>query len=344
MSSIVISPRCWARTRRSATASARPIEAVARDGSRALVVQRTGWGKSLVYWIATRVRRDEGHGPTLIISPLLALMRNQIAMADRLGLRAATINSGNTDEWDAVQHGLAANAIDVLLISPERLANDRFATDILPQIQGSIGLLVVDEAALHLRLGPRFPPGLPSDRRILRLLDVRVPVLATTATANDRVVADVVDQLGAGVQVFRGPLGRESLRLDAITLSSQAERLAWLAGQLPQLPGSGIVYCLTVADTQRVATFLRGQGIDARPYNAELSTQERGGPRGRPDRGRDEGPRRDRGAWHGLRQAGPRVRDPLPATELGDRVLPAGRARRSGGGAGLRRPAGRTRG
>jgi len=251
------------------------IESVARDGSRALVVQRTGWGKSLVYWIATRVRRDEGHGPTLIISPLLALMRNQIAMADRLGLRAATINSGNTDEWDAVQHGLAANAIDVLLISPERLANDRFATDILPQIQGSIGLLVVDEAHCISDWGHDFRPDYRRIARILRLLEVRVPVLATTATANDRVVADVVDQLGAGVEVFRGPLGRESLRLDAITLSSQAERLAWLAGQLPQLPGSGIVYCLTVADTQRVAAFLRGQGIDARPYNAELATQER---------------------------------------------------------------------
>ncbi len=251
------------------------IEAVAQDGHRALVVQRTGWGKSLVYWIATRVRRDEGHGPTLIISPLLSLMRNQIAMAERLGLRAATINSGNTDEWDAVAHGLASNAIDVLLISPERLANERFATDVLPSIQGSIGLLVVDEAHCISDWGHDFRPDYRRIARILRLLAPRVPVLATTATANDRVVADVVDQLGAGVQVFRGPLGRDSLRLDAITLDNQAERLAWLAGQLPQLPGSGIVYCLTVADTQRVATFLRGQGIDAHAYNADLSTEER---------------------------------------------------------------------
>ena len=251
------------------------IEAVAVDGSRALVVQRTGWGKSLVYWIATRLRRDAGRGPTLLISPLLSLMRNQIAMAQRLGLTAATINSGNTEEWDAVEHGLVSNAIDVLLISPERLANERFATDILPRIQGSIGLLVVDEAHCISDWGHDFRPDYRRIARILEGLDPDVPVLATTATANDRVVGDIVDQLGEGVRVFRGPLGRRSLRLDAITLTNQAERLAWLADQLPRLPGSGIVYCLTVADTQRVATFLRGQGIDARAYHAELSTEER---------------------------------------------------------------------
>jgi ATP-dependent DNA helicase RecQ len=251
------------------------IEAVIQDGRRALVVQRTGWGKSLVYWIATRVRRDQGHGPSLIISPLLALMRNQIAMAGRLGLRAATINSGNTDEWDAVQEGLAADAIDVLLISPERLANERFMTDVLPGIQGSIGLFVVDEAHCISDWGHDFRPDYRRIGRILRLLDPRVPVLATTATANDRVVDDVAEQLGAGAAVLRGPLARFSLDLDAIRLENQAERLAWLAEQVPLMLGSGIVYCLTVADTQRVATFLRSRGIDARPYNADLSTEER---------------------------------------------------------------------
>ena len=167
------------------------IEAVIDDGGRALVVQRTGWGKSLVYWIATRVRRDRGHGPTLIVSPLLALMRNQIAMAARLGLQAATINSGNVDEWDAVHEGLAADAIDVLLISPERLANERFTTDVLPSIQGSIGLFVVDEAHCISDWGHDFRPDYRRIGRILRALDPRVPVLATTATANDRVVAEI---------------------------------------------------------------------------------------------------------------------------------------------------------
>ncbi len=253
------------------------IEAITHDGHRALVVQRTGWGKSLVYWIATRVRRDQRHGPTLIISPLLALMRNQIAMAGRLGLQAATINSGNVDEWSNVHDGLAANAIDVLLISPERLANERFMTDVLPSIQGSIGLFVVDEAHCISDWGHDFRPDYRRISRILRAPDPRVPVLATTATANDRVVDDIAEQLGAGATILRGPLTRRSLALDAIVLENQAERLAWLAEQIPLMPGSGIVYCLTVADTQRVATYLRSRDIDARPYNADLSTGEREG-------------------------------------------------------------------
>jgi ATP-dependent DNA helicase RecQ len=251
------------------------IEAVIDDGHRALVVERTGWGKSLVYWIATRVRRDLGHGPTLIISPLLALMRNQIAMAGRLGLHAATINSGNTAEWDDVEAGLAANALDVLLISPERLGNEAFANRILPAIQGSIGLFVVDEAHCISDWGHDFRPDYRRIGRILRSLSPTIPVLATTATANDRVVADVAEQLGDGVRIVRGPLARASLRLGTVRLGDQAERLAWLAQYLPNLPGSGIVYCLTVADTQRVATWLRSRGIDARAYNAALSTEER---------------------------------------------------------------------
>ncbi len=253
------------------------IEAVVGDGQRALVVQRTGWGKSLVYWIATRVRRDQGHGPTLIISPLLALMRNQIAMAGRLGLHAATINSGNTAEWDDVEAGLAANAIDVLLISPERLGNEAFAKRILPAIQGSIGLFVVDEAHCISDWGHDFRPDYRRIGRILRSLSPSIPVLATTATANNRVVGDVAEQLGDGVRIIRGPLARASLRLGTVTLGDQAERLAWLAKYLPNLPGSGIVYCLTVADTQRVATWLRSRGIDARAYNAALTTEEREG-------------------------------------------------------------------
>ena len=251
------------------------IEAVARDGSRALVVQRTGWGKSLVYWIATRVRRDQGHGPTLIISPLLALMRNQIAMAGRLGLRAMTIHSGNTEEWEAVETALAQDAVDVLLVSPERLANEDFTSRVLPSIQGSIGLFVVDEAHCISDWGHDFRPDYRRIGRILKLLAPTVPVLATTATANDRVVADVAEQLGGEVAIIRGPLARESLRLDAIGLADQAERLAWLAEQVPNLPGSGIIYCLTVADTTRVATWLTSRGIDARAYNASLTPQDR---------------------------------------------------------------------
>ena len=214
-------------------------------------------------------------GPTLIISPLLSLMRNQIAMAGRLGIRAATIHSGNVTEWADVRDRLAADDVDVLLISPERLGNDAFATDLLPAIERSIGLFVVDEAHCISDWGHDFRPDYRRIGRILRSLSPAVPVLATTATANDRVVADIAEQLGAGVSVFRGPLARASLRLEAIALADQAERLAWLAEHIPDLPGSGIVYCLTVADTQRVAAWLRSRGIDARAYNAELTSPER---------------------------------------------------------------------
>jgi ATP-dependent DNA helicase RecQ len=251
------------------------IDAVTGDGARALVVQRTGWGKSLVYWIATRVRRDTGHGPTLIVSPLLSLMRNQIAMAARLGLEAVTINSGNVGEWREIEGRLERDEIDVLLISPERLANEGFTSRVLPAIERTIGLLVIDEAHCISDWGHDFRPDYQRISRLLPLLGPSVPVLATTATANDRVIADVADQLGEHVAIIRGPLARDTLRLDAIPLTDQSERLAWLAENLPRLPGSGIVYCLTVADTERVARWLQGQGIDARAYNGPMPQADR---------------------------------------------------------------------
>ena len=251
------------------------IEAVVRDGSRTLVVQRTGWGKSLVYWIATRVRRDAGHGPTLIVSPLLSLMRNQIDAADRLGLRAVTINSANRDDWAAIEEDLAQDRIDVLFVSAQRFANADFAGRLLPTIQRTIGMFVVDEAHCISDWGHEFVPDYRRIGRLLPLLGPAVPVLGTTATANDRVVEDVAKQLGDDVALIRGPLARDTLHLDAIPLRDQAERLAWLAEHLPSMPGAGIVYCLTVADTQRVSGWLRGRGIDARPYSADIDPVER---------------------------------------------------------------------
>jgi len=211
----------------------------------------------------------------LIVSPLLSLMRNQIAMAGRLGLEAVTINSGNVGEWREIEGRLERNEIDVLLISPERLANEGFTARVLPAIERTIGLLVIDEAHCISDWGHDFRPDYQRISRLLPLLGPTVPVLATTATANDRVVADVAAQLGEHVAVSRGPLARDTLRLDAIPLADQAERLAWLAENIPRLPGSGIVYCLTVADTERVATWLRSRGIDARAYSGPLSQVER---------------------------------------------------------------------
>ncbi|MGQ0602757.1 MAG: RecQ family ATP-dependent DNA helicase, partial [Anaerolineales bacterium] len=244
------------------------IETVAVKRGRALVVQRTGWGKSLVYFLATRLLREQGSGPTLLISPLLSLMRNQIAMAGRIGVRAFTINSSNRTEWDAAEAALISNACDILLISPERLSNERFHKATLPNMAGRVGLFVVDEAHCISDWGHDFRPDYRRIVRVLNRLPKGIPVLSTTATANDRVIADIQAQLGQTLDVFRGPLARASLRLQNIQLADQSQRLAWLAENLPHLPGSGIVYCLTVADTQRVAQWLQYKGIQAQAYHA----------------------------------------------------------------------------
>lgn len=251
------------------------IEAAALRRERILVVQRTGWGKSLVYFLATKILRDQGAGPMLLISPLLALMRNQIQAAERIGIRAHTINSANTDEWQVVLDALARNQCDVLLISPERLANDEFRRDVLARLSQSIGLFVVDEAHCISDWGHDFRPDYRRIVRVLQSLPRNIPVIATTATANDRVVADVQAQLGDNIRVLRGPLTRASLRLQNIRLADQSERLAWLVEQVPKLPGSGIIYTLTVADSNRVADWLKRHGIRAEAYNADVSDEIR---------------------------------------------------------------------
>ncbi len=244
------------------------IEAVAIKKQRALVVQRTGWGKSLVYFLATKLLREQGSGPTVLISPLLSLMRNQIEMAGRIGIRAFTINSANKEEWANIEEALGKDECDLMLISPERLNNEHFLKEVLPQISGRIGLFVVDEAHCISDWGHDFRPDYRRIVRIVQMLPKGVPVLGTTATANDRVVKDVQAQLGPELTVHRGPLARESLRLQNIRLSNQSERLAWLAVNLPKFKGSGIIYCLTVADTERVTGWLKQKGFAAEAYHA----------------------------------------------------------------------------
>lgn len=251
------------------------IRGLVADRSRLLLVQRTGWGKSAVYFIATRMLRDRGAGPTLLVSPLLALMRNQIEAAARMGVRAVTINSANRDAWSEVEAQLDAGEVDVLLISPERLANPAFRSEVLPAIGRRSGLLVIDEAHCISDWGHDFRPDYRRLVRVLDLLPPGVPVLCCTATANDRVVDDVTAQLGSGLAPVRGRLARPGLRLAAADVPGQAVRLAWLAEQLPALPGTGIVYCLTIADTERVAGWLRANGIDAVAYSGATSPAER---------------------------------------------------------------------
>ena len=242
---------------------------------RSLVVQRTGWGKSAVYFIATRMLRDAGAGPTLLVSPLIALMRNQIQAAQRAGVRATTINSQNTADWDDVRDRVRAGEIDVLLISPERLNNPAFRNEVLPGLVQAAGLLVVDEAHCISDWGHDFRPDYRRLTRVLEQLPDGVPVLCTTATANDRVVADIVEQAGADLVTLRGTLDRQSLRLGVVRVPSSRVRLAWLARFLADTDGTGIVYCLTIRDTERVTEWLIQCGFDAVAYSGGGEPAER---------------------------------------------------------------------
>ncbi len=257
----------------------RAIEALVAERRRALVVQRTGWGKSAVYFVATSLLRARGSGPTVIVSPLLALMRNQVEAAARAGIHARTINSANTEEWDGVQAEIERGEVDVLLVSPERLNNPDFRDQVLPKLSAATGLLVVDEAHCISDWGHDFRPDYRRLRTMLGELPPGVPVLATTATANARVTADVAEQLGTGgtsnALVLRGPLDRESLSLGVLRLPDAAHRMAWLADHLDDLPGSGIIYTLTVAAAEEVTAFLRQRGHTVASYTGRTENADR---------------------------------------------------------------------
>ena len=252
------------------------IRYVVEARGRLLVVQRTGWGKSFVYFIATKLLREADMGPTLLVSPLLALMRNQIAAAERMGVRAETINSDNREVWERVEAAVERDQVDILLISPERLGNERFVSRVLATVASRISLLVVDEAHCISDWGHDFRPDYRRIGRILRELPPNLRLLATTATANDRVVADLDAVLGPDLAVRRGSLHRPSLNLQTIRLRSQAERLAWLAEQIPRMPGSGIVYTLTIRDAEEVAGWLRSRDVVAEAYTGRTGPDRPG--------------------------------------------------------------------
>ncbi len=256
------------------------IETLVDERRRALVVQRTGWGKSAVYFVATLLLRQRGSGPTILVSPLLALMRDQVAAAARAGVRAVAINSANAHEWTEVLEKLRNDEIDVLLVSPERLNNPSFRDEQLPALVARAGLLVVDEAHCISDWGHDFRPDYRRLRDLIAQLPDGIPVLATTATANSRVVADIAEQLGgaghgSGVVTIRGPLARASLRLGVLRLPDATARLAWLLSHLDGLPGSGIIYALTVSAAEDTARLLRKAGHEVHAYTGRTDTAER---------------------------------------------------------------------
>ncbi len=251
------------------------IEALVAGRRRVSVVQRTGWGKSAVYWTATALLRGLGAGPTLVISPLLALMRDQVAAASRAGLAAATLNSANLEEWDGIEADLLAGRVDVLLVSPERLNSVGFRERVLPGLAGRIGLLVVDESHCISDWGHDFRPDYLRIRQLIGSLPPDTPVLATTATANSRVVADIGAQIGDDPLTLRGTLDRESLRLGVVETPDLAAAYAWVADALERVEGSGIIYVLTVAQTEQLASFLRSAGHNVAAYSSNSTREDR---------------------------------------------------------------------
>ncbi|MGK9146833.1 DEAD/DEAH box helicase [Plantibacter flavus] len=259
------------------------ILALVDEHRRTLVVQRTGWGKSAVYFIATALLRRRGAGPTLLVSPLLALMRDQVAAAARAGVRAVAINSANAHEWDDVRTQLEADEVDVLLVSPERLNNPRFRDEQLPTLVARTGMLVIDEAHCISDWGHDFRPDYRRLSELIGRLPSEVPVLATTATANARVVHDIAEQLttpsaeaaGGAVLTIRGSLARASLRLGVLRLPESRDRLTWLLSHLGGLTGSGIIYTLTVSAAEDTARLLREAGHEVRAYTGRTDPDER---------------------------------------------------------------------
>ena len=245
------------------------IQQVTEGCNRLLVVQKTGWGKSFVYFIAIKLLREAGHGPALLVSPLLALMRNQLAAAAKMGVQAATINSENITKWTEIEEKIKQNEIDILLISPERLANERFQKEILGGLSSRVSLVVVDEAHCISDWGHDFRPHYRLLERFIGNMPSSIRLLATTATANNRVMEDLTNVLGPNLGISRGDLNRPSLTLQTIRMPGKAERLAWLSEQLSKLVGHGIIYTLTVRDANQVANWLKSQGFDVEAYTGE---------------------------------------------------------------------------
>lgn len=249
------------------------IDAVVNQNKKVLVVQKTGWGKSSVYFISTKYLREQGKGLSIIISPLLALMRNQIESARKLGIKTVTINSSNKDDWERIKADILANKVDALLISPERLSNEKFMQEILEPISGTIGLFVIDEAHCISDWGHDFRPDYKRITNILKQMPANTPILATTATANNRVIEDIEQQI-SGLSTIRGSLSRESLSLHAIRLPEPSHRLAWLLDHIPSFEGSGIVYVLTQRDARIVSRWLNENGISAEAYYSGVEHED----------------------------------------------------------------------
>lgn len=248
------------------------------EGKKTLVVQSTGWGKSLVYFLSIKKLREMGKGPAIIISPLIALMRNQIESetVQQTGLVVKEINSENEKEWNSIYTAIKNDEVDAIMIAPEKLNNAKFSTEIKAIIP-YISLFVVDEAHCISDWGHDFRVSFRRIVQFVRKLSPKTAILATTATANDRVVRDIKFQLGKDLEVIRGNMNRENFAIDILRFGNNRGKLLWLERNLPLLTktGCGIIYCLTVKECKKVAAFLCEKGFNAKAYYARLEPAEK---------------------------------------------------------------------
>lgn len=251
------------------------INSLVNHQARLLVVQKTGWGKSFVYFIATKWYREQGLGPTLIVSPLLSLIRNQEALAMKFfDLRIRSINSGNYRDWSTIRKELDDNQVDALIVAPERFANHTFVSNVLTPIVDTFSLLVIDEAHCISDWGHDFRPDYRRLVNIVSRIPNNTPICCSTATANDRVVVDVEEQI-ENIKIMRGPLVRDNLVLRTMPNIGKIQRGDWICKNINSLPGTGIIYALTVNDADELSRKLQYQGVNVKPYHARLSEDYR---------------------------------------------------------------------
>lgn len=239
-------------------------EAIQRilNGERILMIQRTGFGKSLCYQFPA----TQFDGITVIFSPLIALMRDQVKALNKKGIPARYINSEQTvEENSATIQDALDGKVKILYIAPERQENAEW---IEATRKMNLSMVVIDEAHTISVWGHDFRPAFRRIINLVKLLPQSLPVLATTATATNRVQSDIEHQIGGRLTTIRGQLVRDNFRLYVIKVHSEDEKLVWLAQNLHQIDGTGLIYTGTRVNTEIYAKWLVYNNINAINYNA----------------------------------------------------------------------------
>lgn len=239
------------------------------QGHRILMIERTGFGKSLCFQFPATLME----GVTVVFSPLIALMRDQVQALAALGIEARLINSEQDIELNrqTIADALAGR-VKILYIAPERQESTEW---IEATRQLRLAMIVVDEAHTISVWGHDFRPAFRRIVNLVNLLPAGMPVLAATATATRRVQDDIERQIGRGITTIRGQLMRDNFRLHVIEVGSDDEKMAWLAANVAALPGTGLIYTGIRADTDLYARWLRYRGVEAVSYNAGLDAETR---------------------------------------------------------------------